>query len=107
MSAAIAREVPLAAQASMTDGGTAVLQLDAAMVRARAEQQGLDDRSIRAAAASRRVQATVLQAMAKFDVRSCILVDESGTEVARVHLEDPPSADRVVPADDPPSVVRP
>lgn len=84
MTAAIARDVPLAARVSMIDGGTAVLQLDAAMVSARAEQQGLDDRSIRAAAGSRRVQATVLHAMVKYDVHSCILVDEAGTEVARV-----------------------
>jgi hypothetical protein len=55
----LARRVPIVADARARVGATgteALLELDRAVVRARADQQGLEDRSERAAAESPRLQ---------------------------------------------------
>jgi hypothetical protein len=87
---ALVGAIPLVRDAHASpDGATVVLALAPLMVDARAEQQGLRDRSLQAAATSPRVQAMLRRAIVEWDQcrggavsTRCVLVDCGGAVLA-------------------------
>lgn len=88
--------IPLARDArTSSDGATVVLVLDSLMVAARAEQQGLRDRSQQPAATSQRVQAMLRREILEWDQRcpgaavitQCVLMDCGGAVLATFDVE--------------------
>jgi hypothetical protein len=94
--AALVGAIPLVRDAhNSSDGATVVLVLDPLIVAARAEQQGLRDRSLKAAATSQRVQELLRRKILEWDQRRrggavitrCVLVGCGGAVLATFGVE--------------------